>query len=156
MSKLNPNDEARFSVFTKAYVAARNKGEILGSTLLLGVIESFRELTEKGFIFGIVSTGAEGRIRRTLTHLGVISFFGDRIFGGASDKSTVNANATSQLGVQLDRSIYAGDRPDDSLAAQRSEVGFIGVTTEAFGANAFPPQSRVIRSLCELPALLAD
>ena len=151
----DPIKLAQYSRFSEAYVETRGKLEATGSVLLPGVAETLEALKSSPVSVGIVSTGAVGRITRTLRSKGVISYFNDHIFGGASNKAEAIIQAAELLSVSCAETLYVGDRPDDGQAAQQAGAAFVGVTTGAFASSDFPAQTRTIASLSELPEILA-
>jgi phosphoglycolate phosphatase len=147
-------DPAVFTRFKTAYVYARNAGEAEGSHLIPGVAEGLQTLQAKGLVLGIVSTGAGDRIRRTLSRFGILAYFGNRIFGGAADKTKVIEDALSDLNFSVEQAIYVGDRPEDGQASNKANVSFVAITTGSFAAEQFPHGTPVIASLTELLEVL--
>jgi len=122
-----------------------------GTHLLPGVRSALEGLRAAGYQLGVVSTGASGRIRRTLTRFQLMPYFTETgIMGGAQNKLEALSKATTQFRMKPRETVYVGDRPDDADAAENAGVNFIGVTTGAFKGSDFPPGSKVVRSLADL------
>lgn len=155
--KLAPARANDFVAFERAYISERSLRESEGTQVLPGIISALERLKHSGLRLGIVSTGAQGRIRRTLDRLGALSLIGqDAIVGGAADKAQGIQQGFNHFHCGKDETLYVGDRPDDCAAARGAGTRFIGTTTGAFGKNAFPEDCVVLASVAALPEYLTS
>jgi phosphoglycolate phosphatase len=140
-----------FARFERIYAKERSALEMNGTHLLPGVRSAVEGLRAAGYQLGVVSTGASGRILRTLSRFQLMPYFTETgIMGDAQNKLEALSKATTQFRMKPRETVYIGDRPDDADAAQNAGVNFIGVTTGAFKWSDFPPGSRIVRSLADL------
>jgi phosphoglycolate phosphatase len=145
------HDTEEFSRFERIYAKERSALETTGTRLLPGVRSVLDVLRAAGYQLGVVSTGASGRIRRTLTHLQLMPYFTDAgIIGDAQNKLEALNKATTQFRMKPRETVYVGDRPEDAEAAKNAGLSFIAVTTGAFQEGDFPPNSKVVQSLADL------
>lgn len=150
------DNEVLYSRFQRSYVLERDRKEVEGTRLMPEVPTVLAELKKSDLLLGIVSSGASVRIRRVLSRTGILAYFsGDRIFGGASDKSVGISEALQHFQMKPRDAVYVGDRPDDGTAAKRAGISFIGVATGAFRTGDFPSEDTVLESINELPRALA-
>jgi phosphoglycolate phosphatase len=145
------HDAEEFARFERIYAKERSALESTGTHLLPGVHSALEGLRAAGYQLGVVSTGASGRIRRTLTHLQLMPYFTEAgIIGDAQNKLEALSKATTQFRMKPGETVYVGDRPEDADAAKNAGLNFIGVTTGAFKEGDFPLGSKVVRSLADL------
>jgi phosphoglycolate phosphatase len=144
-------DAKEFATFERIYAKERSALERNGTNLLPSVRWALEGLRAAGYQLGVVSTGASGRIQRTLTRFQLMPYFTETaIMGGAQNKLEAISKAIRRFRTKPWETVYIGDRPDDADAAKNAGVNFIGVTTGAFRESDFPSGSRVVHSLADL------
>lgn len=148
------DDQAMFRRFKSAYVEYRDAHANTETRFMEGVPETLRVLTDRGFLLGVVSTGAETRIRRILSSSGLNNHF-QIVAGGCLDRANGIIGALAALGIPRIAAVYVGDRPDDGQAAAQAKVSFIAVLTGAFKSSDFPPRTELIHTMAELPERFA-
>lgn len=145
------HDAKELATFQHIYAKERSALESNGTHLLPGVRSALEDLRTAGYQLGVVSTGASGRIRRTLTRFQLMPYFTEAgIIGDAQNKLEALSKATTLFRMKPGETVYVGDRPEDADAAKNAGLNFIGVTTGAFKDGDFPPGSKVVPSLADL------
>jgi phosphoglycolate phosphatase len=148
-------DRQSFERYLRAYRPERDAREVDGTKLVPGAHVALAALKQSGCQLGIVSTGAPERIRRTLTRYGISSISGEAgVFGGFRKKEEGIRRAVAHFRSRATDAIYVGDRPDDGEVAHAAGVGFIAVSTGAFGRPDFAIEIPVLGSVAELPDFL--
>jgi phosphoglycolate phosphatase len=148
-------DVKLWEMFESAYVKERAMREADGTHPVPGAIPAIRALKKKGFLLGVVSTGARKRILRALARARALSYFGDdAIIGGADNKGEAICRALAHFHTRRQNAFYVGDRPDDHDASLDAGVSFIGVATGAFSAKDFPDGCIVLSSVAVMPEYL--
>ena len=147
-------DDSTYQRFKTAYVRYRDAHATTATRVMAEVPAALRQLQHAGVTLGIVSTGADTRIRQILA-AGQLAAYFQSISGGWADKAEGIQASLHSLRFSKTCARYIGDRPDDAEAAVRTKVGFIAVLTGAFDEHAFPPATEVMRTMAELPQRLA-
>ena len=114
------------------------------------------------FRLGVVSNSSADHQRRKLDAIGLLAYFEDRLIcsaehGAAKPAASIFLAGCDSLGLQPHEVAYIGDNYEtDAIGAHRAGLrGFWLDRTNGKSATAINADIRVIRSLDELPALLA-
>ena len=126
------------------------------TVLIPGAPEAVRELREKGFQTGIVSTKYRSRIEAVLRREKLSDAF-EVIVGGedvAAHKPDPEGllRAIDELGAAPEKTLYVGDSITDARTAQRANVSFAAVLTGVTRRNEFNgfAVDRILENLGEL------
>jgi phosphoglycolate phosphatase len=126
------------------------------TVLIPGAPEAVRELREKGFQTGIVSTKYRSRIEAVLRREKLSDAF-EVIVGGedvAAHKPDPEGllRAIDELGAAPKKTLYVGDSITDARTAQRANVSFAAVLTGVTRRNEFNgfAVDRILENLGEL------
>jgi HAD superfamily hydrolase (TIGR01662 family) len=121
-----------------------------------GAPETIRELKEKGYRLGVVSSGSECRVAREVGDLGLESFFEVVVCNEQMKNKKPHPEgletAIGLLGSSREESCYVGDSPEDIEMGKRANMLTVGVRSayptswklEATGPDIF------LKSLTEL------
>ena len=140
----------------KAYLRERRGREKIGTRLIEGTDSVLAKLKRSGFLLGIVSKAASGRILKALQLLHIHEYFGiAEIFGSSRCKAESIARAMKHFRSSAFATIYVGDRPDDQDAARKAGVAFVAVCTGTYGKRHFPASCAVLPSVRDLPDYLS-
>lgn len=150
------------AMFSQLFI--RRADEVMAplTTLFPGIIETLGELRRTGYRLGIVSTKYRYRIQTILAHHGAEGLV-DVIIGGEDVREHKPApeplfRALSRLQITADEALYCGDHPVDAQAAEAAEVPFVAVLSGTSQSVEFAdfPRVAMVKSVCEIPALLSE
>jgi HAD superfamily hydrolase (TIGR01549 family) len=96
-----------------------------------GAPETIRELKQKGYRLGVVSSGSECRVTREVVDLGLESFFEIVVCNEQMENKKPHPEgletAIRLLGTSREESCYVGDSPEDIEMGKRASMLTVGV-----------------------------
>jgi HAD superfamily hydrolase (TIGR01549 family) len=96
-----------------------------------GAQETIKDLKQKGYRLGVVSSGNEGRIAREITDSGLEGFFETVVCNEQMENKKPHPEgletAMRSLGCVSDATCYVGDSPEDIEMGKRAKVFTVGV-----------------------------
>jgi HAD superfamily hydrolase (TIGR01662 family) len=96
-----------------------------------GAPETIRELKQKGYRLGVVSSGSECRVAREVVDLGLESFFEIVVCNEQMENKKPHPEgletAIRLLGASREESCYVGDSPEDIEMGKRAKMLTVGV-----------------------------
>ena len=99
--------------------------------LITGAGETIRELSQKGYQLGVVSSGNTSRVNREITELGLAGFFKVVICHEQVSNRKPHPEgletAMRSLGSSREKTCYIGDTPEDIEMGKRARVMTVGV-----------------------------
>lgn len=125
--------------------------------LVPGAQQTIKDLKQKGYRLGVVSSGSECRVARELSQLGMESFFETIVCNEQMENKKPHPEgletAMRSLGCASDATCYVGDSPEDIEMGKRAKVFTVGVRSEyptSWKLKSHKPDI-LIESLSELP-----
>lgn len=96
-----------------------------------GAPETIRELKQKGYRLGVVSSGSECRVAREVVDLGLERFFEIVVCNEQMENKKPHPEgletAIRLLGISREESCYVGDSPEDIEMGKRASMLTVGV-----------------------------
>ncbi|MEP6819939.1 MAG: HAD-IA family hydrolase [bacterium] len=93
--------------------------------------ETIKDLKQKGYRLGVVSSGSECRVAREISELGLASFFESVICNEQMENKKPHPEgletAMRALDCAMDATCYVGDSPEDIEMGKRAHLFTVGV-----------------------------
>jgi HAD superfamily hydrolase (TIGR01549 family) len=125
--------------------------------LVPGAQQTIKDLKQKGYRLGVVSSGSECRVARELSQLGMETFFETIVCNEQMENKKPHPEgletAMRSLGCVSDATCYVGDSPEDIEMGKRAKVFTVGVRSDyptSWKLKSHKPDI-LIESLSELP-----
>jgi HAD superfamily hydrolase (TIGR01509 family) len=122
-----------------------------------GAQQTIKELKQKGYRLGVVSSGSECRVARELSQLGLENFFETVVCNEHMQNKKPHPEgletAMRALGCKCEATCYVGDSPEDIEMGKRAKVFTVGVRSDYptnWKLKSHEPDI-LIESLAELP-----
>lgn len=147
--------EEAVQCYRKYYLFRQERGEVHS---LPGVISVIRDLKEKGYRMGIVTTKLRKYTQPLVDQFGLLDCF--EIIVGAEDVKKCKPNpeplftAVKKMNVSVDECVYIGDAVHDGEAAKAAGMEFIAVLTGAGKKEELEKFGEIFENLGDLSTIL--
>jgi pyrophosphatase PpaX len=147
--------EEAISIYRTLSLKKQREGRV---SLLPGVMDVLRDISQQGFIMGIVTSKLRSTTEELLERFKIREYF--RVVVGTDDVHHCKPHpepllfALNTLSASKGSCLYVGDSPNDGTSAQQAGIKFIGVLTGAGSRKELRKFGDVYRSLSEFEATL--